>query len=438
MLVEMILARVAAAKNSRIAALNKKPRTWAINVDMGKPVVVNAIRRLPNGTFELLSDGFPIVPEKVQFEVGYEREKNRKVLNVMPIDPNRLSDNPHLTLQKFDLIFAIDTNTRFVDNKVISVTGIILCKLKLDNDETITVQYAPLHSLEFWNIKDYPKNAEKIGWMKSIQLMLQNPEYDPNWEIGIVVDSDLGNLPAYNARSIPIYSNFYLPQNFELIYASADVGKREYLVNRLIATSEKMAKFLLRNISQNKMSDAGLEEVSNEPYTHFRFWNVSGSEEGGKTGTVILTPYIDVKPDPHEALNNLGLALYDQARMKSGDEADALFAQAREKYATALAIKPDYQDALNNWGNTLATQAEMKNGEAADALFSQAMEKYAAALEIKPDYHQVFHNWGLALYNWALKRMGMKLMPCSRKPKRSMPLPLRSRPIITMHLTIGG
>jgi hypothetical protein len=98
----------------------------------------------------------------------------------------------------------------------------------------------------------------------------------------------LGNLPTYNTRSIPIYSDFYLPQNFELIYASADKGKREYLVNALIATGEKMAKFLLKNISQNKVTDKGLNKVNNEPYTHFRFWNADIDTDG----KFVLNPYV--------------------------------------------------------------------------------------------------------------------------------------------------
>ena len=47
------------------------------------------------------------------------------------------------------------------------------------------------------------------------------------------------------------------------------------------------------------------------------------------------------------------LALSDQAKMKTGVEADELFKQAGQKYAAALEIKPDSHKALNNWGTTL-------------------------------------------------------------------------------------
>ena len=54
--------------------------------------------------------------------------------------------------------------------------------------------------------------------------------------------------------------------------------------------------------------------------------------------------------DDHEALNNWGNALSDQAKTKSDDEADRLFALAGEKYEQALAIKPDMHTYLGRAG----------------------------------------------------------------------------------------
>jgi NAD-dependent SIR2 family protein deacetylase len=92
-----------------------------------------------------------------------------------------------------------------------------------------------------------------------------------------------------------------------------------------------------------------------------------------------------------------GNALFEQAKTKTGEEADKLFTLAGKKYAAALEIKPDIHEALNNWGNALFEQAKTKTGEEADKLFTLAGEKYAAALEIKPDKHEALNNWGNAL-----------------------------------------
>ena len=52
-----------------------------------------------------------------------------------------------------------------------------------------------------------------------------------------------------------------------------------------------------------------------------------------------------------------GNILAEQAGTKTGAEADRLWVLAGEKYAAALAIKPDLHEALNNWGNALDDQA---------------------------------------------------------------------------------
>jgi tetratricopeptide (TPR) repeat protein len=111
-----------------------------------------------------------------------------------------------------------------------------------------------------------------------------------------------------------------------------------------------------------------------------------------------------IKPDHHEALNNWGAALYEQAKRKSGAEADDLLAQADEKVQAALGIKPDDHEALYNWGTALSAQAKTKSGAEAEALFAQAGEKYAAALGIKPDKHEALYNWGLCFIDWARAR----------------------------------
>ncbi len=257
-------------KKFKKCCMNKKPRQWSINVEFENPATELRIGDFSNGNIQAFdNDGVPVKPAKVDYEVGYKREKKKKVINKIELDSTRFAVNPDETLQKFDLVYAIDTNTRTASSKLLSVTGVVLCKIDHVADGVLDVWYKPFHALEFWNIKDHPEN---VAWMKVIQFITQDPAYNPNNKIGLIVDSDLGNLPAYNARSMPIYPNFYLPENFELIYASAEVGKGEFFLNHLISMSEDMAKSLLARILHEN-SDTHLQESNNEPYTHFRMWN---------------------------------------------------------------------------------------------------------------------------------------------------------------------
>ena len=112
-----------------------------------------------------------------------------------------------------------------------------------------------------------------------------------------------------------------------------------------------------------------------------------------------------IKPDKHEAANNWGNALNEQAQAEAAagalDTARALWSEAAEKYALALAIKPGESAAATNWGNALGKQAwaEADAGavSTARALWSQAAEKYALALKIEPDKHESTFNWGNSL-----------------------------------------
>jgi Tfp pilus assembly protein PilF/putative intracellular protease/amidase len=115
---------------------------------------------------------------------------------------------------------------------------------------------------------------------------------------------------------------------------------------------------------------------------------------------------LTIKSDMHEVLYNWANVFLEQAKLKQGEEAEALFAQAEEKYGAALAIKPDKYDALNNWGNALSEKAKRKRGEEAYALFAKAGEKYAAALVTHPGRCDAPINWGNALVQQAKLKQG--------------------------------
>ena len=93
---------------------------------------------------------------------------------------------------------------------------------------------------------------------------------------------------------------------------------------------------------------------------------------------------IGFKPDKHEALNNWGCALSDQAKTRSGEEADGLFGEAREKFAEALRVKPDKHGALYNWGTAYLDQARTRSGEEADRLLREAEQRLGEAEELSP------------------------------------------------------
>jgi tetratricopeptide (TPR) repeat protein len=80
--------------------------------------------------------------------------------------------------------------------------------------------------------------------------------------------------------------------------------------------------------------------------------------------------------------NNWGNSLGNLAQTKSGDEAEALYRQAFDKFPKAVEIKPDDHQAFNNWGTYLGNLAQTKSGDEAEALYRQALEKHQKAIDL--------------------------------------------------------
>ncbi len=123
---------------------------------------------------------------------------------------------------------------------------------------------------------------------------------------------------------------------------------------------------------------------------------------------------IKIKPDYHRALNNLGIALLNLAKLKTGSEAQQLLDESIVKYKAALEIKPDDNVSLNNWGISLLHLAEMKSGEEAETLYNESIQKYEAALDIEPDYHVALISWGSTLLDLSDLKTGKEEDDCLR------------------------
>ena len=109
----------------------------------------------------------------------------------------------------------------------------------------------------------------------------------------------------------------------------------------------------------------------------------------------------EYKPDSYATYNNWGIALSDLAGTKSRIEAEKLYDEAIEKYQKAIEYKPDYHEAYNNWGVALMKLAETKSGIEAEKVYKESFKKYQKAREYKPDFHEAYDNWGVALMELA-------------------------------------
>ena len=247
-----------------------KRRITYLTMDMGKPVQANGFRFDPKtGECALLNNGKPLKPKKVTVDTGYERKKGHKYLNKGNLPIDKLYANPNRILEMYDDIYAIDTNYRKIKSVTIAVTGVVGGQnLQPGIPNHTAIRYKPLKCLEFRNPKGSPEN---IGWKTTIEMILSAPNFKKTTRVACIIDSDLGNRDKYNSQSIPLCDDFYLPDNFQLIYASSDSGK-ENIANQMLSMADKSAKAVLKIIKDGK--ESGVLEVSqnNEPYSHFRVW----------------------------------------------------------------------------------------------------------------------------------------------------------------------
>jgi hypothetical protein len=241
-------------------------------MDFGEPVTLDGLFFHPSrGILKLTRHGIPQTPVAATGEAAYDRVKGPKIITRAPIPPNNLFTDVNRALRQYERVFAIDTSWRDVDGQRIAVACVVIAKHTLIRiPGKMAILYRPIHCLEFRNPISSPEN---IAWMLTIELMKQNPRYKYIRRIAIIVDSDLSNMHKFNERSIPIFGDFYLPEKINLVYASADVGA-ENLPNKMIRRADREAHKLLDFIIKKRSSDY-LYEIVNQPFSHFRKWDIT-------------------------------------------------------------------------------------------------------------------------------------------------------------------
>ncbi|MFZ1081013.1 MAG: hypothetical protein WAO19_03720 [Candidatus Kryptoniota bacterium] len=247
----------------------RRPRETTVYFDLGTPKPVNGATINPRtGKVALTYNGVRVVPAKVGTRVGYQRNKGMKSTVQVDVDPRYLCVSPNFALEQYGSIFAVDTNTRQYGNDKISVTSIVHGKpSSLKIPEKTAISIFERQALEFRNTSFEP---EKVGWHEVIVGLQKCPGYHDGMQIALIVDSDLDNLAAFNARVKPILNNHYLPPNFTLLYASADT-QGDSIANKMIAMADKDAKEVLTKVIGENAFEESFKKDS-ELYTYLRPW----------------------------------------------------------------------------------------------------------------------------------------------------------------------
>ncbi len=253
-------------KKFKKCCINKKPRTMRVQYDFKDPVSFSSPNDLvfQDGRFQIKDiNGKTVLPEKTKIMNCYERaNKKKKLLNALEFDGSELMDVNKALLAKYNVVFAIDTNTSVNDGDSLSISTIIRLELSPDRNKFFLVP------IRFYEFRNSGEKIENVAWSILMQeLVAETKKIDLPLEIGIIVDSDLGNIDKFQQREKPIIDHFFIPDNISLIYASADSGS-EFWVNKAIKCSDKWAKKIEKEMMS--VTEDYFHITDSKHFSHFR------------------------------------------------------------------------------------------------------------------------------------------------------------------------
>ncbi len=207
--------------------------------------------------------GLPDVPEldptSLRSQISYVREeKEDKVLTSSPTDSfAALGESFIDRLRKqFDYLIAVDTNTELTRIDGYKMSACSICCI-VDPLASVTEHTAYEHLAAYLILDSGDEgNAELLGWHLVATRHINTP-FLRTKRVGVVVDSELGDHVAINARTKPYYSNHMLPANMTLIYAS-DAAAETFL-NGMIKMNDKNAGELIKAVKQKGLSALQLQ-----------------------------------------------------------------------------------------------------------------------------------------------------------------------------------
>jgi hypothetical protein len=167
--------------------------------------------------------------ENVYLERSCERPKGPKVVSRIPqAQAELLFDEAAAFDKNFDHLFAVDTNTKPVGEKTISVVGVVTIANapSAPGDRSRTWQFGVPFCLEYSDLRTKP---EPFGWLEALGILAQQGRFIRGQRIGLIVDSELGALRAYNDRTMPVDTGRILPPGVTLVYASGDSAAAQVL-----------------------------------------------------------------------------------------------------------------------------------------------------------------------------------------------------------------
>ncbi|MCK4944719.1 MAG: hypothetical protein KAS59_00445 [Alphaproteobacteria bacterium] len=220
---------------------------------------------ISNGNIILTrQDGSLITPSYMKRDVAHNRAKGSKSRTQYNIQQGHVSIGGLKELSKFDKIFFIDTNTKVIDEEKVSISCFIVCRLLSEGAGYRFHFEKALHAFEFRNVTNNPECLAILKIAHDVSITSKEGQ-----QFAIVTDTELGLHDQFNRQEKPIYGEYYLPNNFKLLYASADTGQEG--LNRIFKFCDAEATKTLEYLVEGSIKCSPLFSIIEDPSAIYRY-----------------------------------------------------------------------------------------------------------------------------------------------------------------------
>jgi len=247
---------------------DEKKRHLNRTITLSEAGVAKRLRVTSEGEVILFgSDDQVLEPETDTRTVFYERPSKIKHQTKTISKKGYGSTSGVQELARHDCVFVLDTNTRSIHGRRVSVTFFLAVRVSIEGGKAVCLALeSHAHAFEFHDVQG---NPELLALHFIAQANKENAQRSDRGGIALITDSELGKHTAFMARTEPIYEGHLLPEGFNLIYASSDTGKE--LPNLLIRQCDRQAAMLLEKIASDPMTDEGFLNCPHAPGVSYRY-----------------------------------------------------------------------------------------------------------------------------------------------------------------------
>lgn len=229
-----------------------------------RPELVEVIDKLfieSDGRVRAEKDGVEVSLKGTRVVHSYERENNKpKILSQGIVDATDVYLNPNLPMLQYDYVLIVDTNTKKVDGQRRSIGCAILCSVQhFESRASMSI-----NGVFFVECRDIENTGSEENYVWAhVATAISVDDRFAGKRVVLVVDSDYQRLREMSERKLPIYDDYFLPENVNLIYATADAGK-EWWINRLICAADRLATDFDKLKKLLELRDDASREITDE------------------------------------------------------------------------------------------------------------------------------------------------------------------------------